>query len=477
MRVALAGGNLWKTSSVAFCFLILTIIWCFQSAMTTRATQALLHLRPPPAPSHSGAFPSTYRSPTLSSLIWSLSSPSYASASSAHSNPHNGFSSPSRSMSTSSSSRRLSPSGLSRVAVSHRAAFFTPAHVRSMAAMRSSEVEDDISEEEAMKRLQISDVRYALLPFVCFVDIFLAIMSTFTALYLLVIHVLTMAFSKKDVHIPVSPFRRKGLSIKERASHLGQNFLNTMKNATSMYQLAKTDFFPNTYIKSPRTWAVFKTRSTKDDAWVAPLRAEFLDTYGKVNGAVAKYVLPPSSSPPLHHSLFSLSFVRIESVLIARSVPRGDLKTIKSLTMDNYAQTLKNRLLAFHPQTKKGSVSPTFTYKWRYSLNAPVEIVSIRATQGHWGLQEPRTGSRLYAQALVRFDTKQVGHFLFIEIPHRADKMNKPMQTLRVYNSAGKLVKEKSQIAPKPVVEYLVFEKRMWYDLPWAIRERLYEDL
>ncbi len=29
----------------------------------------------------------------------------------------------------------------------------------------------------------------------------------------------------------------------------------------------------------------------------------------------------------------------------------------------------------------------------------------------------------------------------------------------------------------KPVIEYLVFQKRMWYDSPWVIRDRLYEGL
>ena len=30
---------------------------------------------------------------------------------------------------------------------------------------------------------------------------------------------------------------------------------------------------------------------------------------------------------------------------------------------------------------------------------------------------------------------------------------------------------------PKTVVEYLVFQKRMWSDTPWIIRDRLYEGL
>ena len=30
---------------------------------------------------------------------------------------------------------------------------------------------------------------------------------------------------------------------------------------------------------------------------------------------------------------------------------------------------------------------------------------------------------------------------------------------------------------PKRVVEYLVFQKRMWFDSPWVVRDRLYEGL
>ena len=31
------------------------------------------------------------------------------------------------------------------------------------------------------------------------------------------------------------------------------------------------------------------------------------------------------------------------------------------------------------------------------------------------------------------------------------------------------------QKEPKPVVEYLAFQKRMWYDSPWIIREKFFE--
>lgn len=47
------------------------------------------------------------------------------------------------------------------------------------------------------------------------------------------------------------------------------------------------------------------------------------------------------------------------------------------------------------------------------------------------------------------------------------------LQSLEVYSKRGTLLRGQSE--PKPVVEYLVLQKRMWYDTPWTIRDRLYE--
>jgi len=46
------------------------------------------------------------------------------------------------------------------------------------------------------------------------------------------------------------------------------------------------------------------------------------------------------------------------------------------------------------------------------------------------------------------------------------------MQSLQVYSAKGDPL---SSPEPKRVVEYLVLEKRMWYDTPWFIREQIYE--
>ena len=48
-------------------------------------------------------------------------------------------------------------------------------------------------------------------------------------------------------------------------------------------------------------------------------------------------------------------------------------------------------------------------------------------------------------------------------------------QTLKVYNKKGVLIGGDEK--PRRVVEYLVFQKRMWYDTPWVIRDQLFESL
>jgi protein MBA1 len=75
-------------------------------------------------------------------------------------------------------------------------------------------------------------------------------------------------------------------------------------------------------------------------------------------------------------------------------------------------------------------------------------IVSIRATEGHFGLQPPRIGNPLFVNVLARFET---------------------IQSLTRRGIA-------STVEPKRVVEHLVFEKRMWYDTPWIIKEQLHVD-
>ena len=122
-------------------------------------------------------------------------------------------------------------------------------------------------------------------------------------------------------------------------------------------------------------------------------------------------------------------------------IPRGDSKTIASLTTGEFALSAIKKLRTLHPA---GSAT---AYRWRLiEQPSPVCIVSIRATEGHLGYI--RYGNHLYVNVLARFETIQ--------------SLTRRGVALRT--------------EPKRVVEYLVFEKRMWYDTPWIVKEQLYVD-
>jgi len=212
-----------------------------------------------------------------------------------------------------------------------------------------------------------------------------------------------------DVHIPSFPARAENATLRDHIALLRDNFLNTLKNISSMRKIAKENAFPGRDISSARSFQIFQTKSTKDSAWVAPLRAILLENYSRVNNAIAE----------------------------------GDSKTLTSLTTHEYAKSASRRLRNLHP------VGRPAAYKWRLvSQPSPVRIVSVRATEGHFGRQPIRAGNPLYVHVVARFDT---------------------IQALTRRGVA-------STVEPKHIVEYLVFEKRMWYDTPWVIKEQLHVD-
>ncbi|KAH8087145.1 hypothetical protein BXZ70DRAFT_541366 [Cristinia sonorae] len=131
---------------------------------------------------------------------------------------------------------------------------------------------------------------------------------------------------------------------------------------------------------------------------------------------------------------------------IQRAVASGDEKTIKKFTVGAHQKRLIDIVRARDPSR---------VYVW--SSEAPAQneakVVSIRAFEQHMGQVPPSFGNRLTVQALVRFET---------------------MQKLEVYTKKGQLVHSPE---PKRVVEYLIFQKRMWYDVPWVVRDQLYEGL
>jgi len=208
---------------------------------------------------------------------------------------------------------------------------------------------------------------------------------------------------------PSFPARVKNATLRDHIALLRDNFLNTLKNISSVRKLAQENAFPGRDTSSARSFQIFQATSTKDGAWVAPLRAILLENYRRVNNAIAE----------------------------------GDSKTLTSSTAHEYAKSASRRLRNLHPV---GKPAP---YRWRLvSQPSPMRIVSIRAVEGHLGLQPIRKGNPLYVNVLARFDT---------------------IQSLTKRGVA-------STVEPKRIVEYLLFEKRMWYDTPWVIKEQFHVD-
>jgi len=86
----------------------------------------------------------------------------------------------------------------------------------------------------------------------------------------------------------------------------------------------------------------------------------------------------------------------------------------------------------------------------------------MRAVPGHFGTNEPAAGNRLVVQILVRFET---------------------LQSLEMQNRHGQRLLSNGNVAspsdpppePRRVLEYIVFENKMWYPDGWIIRDQVYE--
>ncbi|KAL7277237.1 hypothetical protein ACG7TL_009089 [Trametes sanguinea] len=135
------------------------------------------------------------------------------------------------------------------------------------------------------------------------------------------------------------------------------------------------------------------------------------------------------------------AYKRVNEAVAAR-----DDKTVKTLAVGEQL-ALYSKLIR--------SQDPRYINVWKFhGERTPCRVVSIRAHDAYLDSKPPRIGSRLAVQALVRFDT---------------------IQSIETYSK--KTGVRVGETEPKPVVEYLVFQKRMWFDSPWVIRDRLYEGL
>lgn len=59
---------------------------------------------------------------------------------------------------------------------------------------------------------------------------------------------------------------------------------------SSMRMMADDRGFPDIAKTSPWSLQIFRAKSTSDSAWVAPIRRAAMDTYTRLNRAVAEYV-------------------------------------------------------------------------------------------------------------------------------------------------------------------------------------------
>ena len=141
---------------------------------------------------------------------------------------------------------------------------------------------------------------------------------------------------------------------------------------------------------------------------------------------------------------------------------RGDDKTVKKVTVGPYAEYILKRLR---------NQNRNLVYVWNYhGENEAPKVISIRAYETNLSLKPLKYGNRLLVQACVKFDTTQVSR----GDTAQSHNLRCITQSVDVFTKKGERVVEGK---PKRVVEFLVFQKRMWYDTPWTIRDQLFEQL
>ncbi|KAF8889627.1 hypothetical protein BD779DRAFT_1520181 [Infundibulicybe gibba] len=223
-----------------------------------------------------------------------------------------------------------------------------------------------------------------------------------------------------------------------------QNRLNGAKNATSMLLLAQANAIPGLDLSEAKfrqkffswPWRMFTTQSTKSNAWMAPFRNIALETYKNLNVALAQQ----------------------------------DDKAIKQFTTSSHQDTML-RLL-------KKQQNPALTYIWRFHNEVTsTRVLSIRGTEGYLATEDPKIGNRMMMHALVKFDTEQSleiydrrGNALHTPAQGQNETRSEKQQAVRSATSYRTVPAER-----KRVTEYLVMEKRMWYDGPWTFREQMWE--
>jgi mitochondrial protein MBA1 len=142
---------------------------------------------------------------------------------------------------------------------------------------------------------------------------------------------------------------------------------------------------------------------------------------------------------------------------------------VKRLTLAAYQDNMVKLL-------RKRKIQGSDTYVWRLHTSdrlstgndTAARVVSIRVVDGYFAKTPPKIGNRLLVHALVKFNTTQVRQIPIIW----KSLLNSVLQSLQVYSRTGEPL---NSLEPRSVVEYLVLEKRMWYDGPWMIRDEILE--
>ncbi|KAJ7778267.1 hypothetical protein B0H16DRAFT_1301453 [Mycena metata] len=236
-------------------------------------------------------------------------------------------------------------------------------------------------------------------------------------------------------------FKTRGeyASVADAFRQLRRNVINNGKNAFSMRHIANADSFPGVEIDRTMGWTrsmylmarrLFQTQSLSSDAWVAPMRQEFLQQYIKLNKA-----------------------------LLNKNRPQLLALTMKPYSDEVLALLEKNDALY---------------RRWHFHREVtPTRILSLRAADGHFGKDMPPTGSRIGVQALVRFDTEQASRSL--EIYDREGRaLHTPAPTAAP--QPPRLGKKLHTVpaVPKRVTEYLVLDKSFYAEEGrWRFRARL----
>ncbi|KIK54201.1 hypothetical protein GYMLUDRAFT_49003 [Collybiopsis luxurians FD-317 M1] len=255
-----------------------------------------------------------------------------------------------------------------------------------------------------------------------------------------------------DVQIPytTAPWSKsKYSSFRERIDQWLSNQQNKFKNMFSMMRIISYQSLPGIDLPSMGLLKLLRTpvqictcTSTKPTSWTAPMRKIFVDNYVELQQALAKH----------------------------------DKTTVSKLTEVPY----------FTEATKLLKKSSSSTYFWTLHRHlSPPKILSIRAMEGHLGSAPPRYGNRLVVQALVRFDSEQS-----LEIYNPQGKAlhtpPSPSSSLSQTQPSTQPSTSTSQ-SPSPIpsskrtpaekhrlTEYYIFEKKMYMNTPWQVKERLY---